>query len=319
MQPLDLVFAGTPDFAARHLEVLINSHHRVIAVYTQPDRRSGRGNKLQISPVKSCALSHGIPIYQPASLKEAEAQQQLAHLNADLMVVVAYGLILPQAVLDIPRFGCVNVHASLLPRWRGAAPIERAILAGDSATGVTIMQMDAGLDTGPMLLQQEVAIDADDSRESVQGKLAELGTHAILTVLDDFVAFQAQAVKQDDGLATYANKITKPESAIDWHRHAFIVRRQVAAGIGRYPAFSYLQGLRVRILDARVRPSAENAPPGTILAASKEGLFVRCGEDQLQITRIQLPGKNPVSIGEALNAYSQLLRVGNAFSSSEDG
>ena len=214
-QSLRIVFAGTPDFAARHLAALLSSEHEVIAVYTQPDRPAGRGKKLTASPVKTIALEHDIPVYQPENFKSDEAKQELADLNADIMVVVAYGLLLPQVVLDTPKLGCINVHGSILPRWRGAAPIQRSIWAGDAETGVTIMQMDIGLDTGDMLKIATLPIEASDTSASMYEKLAGLGPDALIDCLADIAAGKAEPVKQDDELANYAKKLSKEEARID--------------------------------------------------------------------------------------------------------
>ncbi|MDN5679892.1 MAG: methionyl-tRNA formyltransferase, partial [Ewingella sp.] len=206
-----IIFAGTPDFAARHLDALLTSEHEVVGVFTQPDRPAGRGNKLTPSPVKTLALEHGIPVFQPKSLRPAESQQLVAELNADVMVVVAYGLILPQAVLDMPKLGCINVHGSLLPRWRGAAPIQRSLWAGDSQTGITIMQMDVGLDTGNMLHKIECDIEPQDTSATLYNKLAELGPTGMLTTLQQLAEGSAKPEVQDEALVTYAEKLSKEE------------------------------------------------------------------------------------------------------------
>lgn len=228
-KPLRIIFVGTPDFAARHLSALIDSHHEVIGVYTQPDRPAGRGKKLTASPVKELALEHNIPVFQPENFKSDEAKQELVDQNADLMVVVAYGLLLPQAVLDTPKLGCINVHGSILPRWRGAAPIQRSIWAGDAETGVTIMQMDIGLDTGDMLKIATLPIEATDTSASMYDKLAELGPVALVDCLSDIADGSAIAQKQDDELANYAKKLSKEEAKIDWTMDAIAIERSVRA------------------------------------------------------------------------------------------
>ncbi len=228
-QALRIVFAGTPEFAAEHLKALLDTPHRIVAVYTQPDRPAGRGQKLMPSAVKSLALEHGLPVMQPQSLRNAEAQAELAALRADLMVVVAYGLILPQAVLDIPRLGCINSHASLLPRWRGAAPIQRAVEAGDAESGVTVMQMEAGLDTGPMLLKVSTPISAADTGGSLHDRLAALGPKAVVEAIAGLAAGTLHGEVQDDALATYAHKLNKDEARLDWSRPAVELERQVRA------------------------------------------------------------------------------------------
>lgn len=314
MPSLRLVFAGTPAFAATHLQALLRTRHRVLAVYTQPDRPAGRGNQLVASPVKALAVAHDIPIFQPRTLKDAEAQQQLRQLHPDLLVVVAYGLLLPQAVLDIPVHGCINVHASLLPRWRGAAPIERALLAGDAETGVTIMRMDAGLDTGAMLYKTSVNIGPDDTRMSLEEKLAQLGVNALLHVLDNLADCLAHAEVQDSGLATYAAKLEKSEAQIDWTASATVIDRQIRAGIGRNPAYAILGDQRVRVLAASPLALNSGKPPGTITDIQEGCLLVACGNGSLRIRELQLPGKNPASVAALLNAYRQLLYPGNRFS-----
>ncbi|MCP5347771.1 MAG: methionyl-tRNA formyltransferase [Gammaproteobacteria bacterium] len=310
MGPLNLVFAGTPEFAARHLESLLDGPHRILAVYTQPDRRAGRGKKLVPGPVKTLALQHGMPVRQPVTLKTAEAQQELRDFQPDLLVVVAYGLLLPEAVLQIPRLGCINVHASLLPRWRGAAPVERALLAGDPETGVTIMQMDAGLDTGAMLLRKTVPIEADDTRVTLEQKLVRAGTEALPYALDHLDELQSRGESQDDRDSTYARKLEKEEALIDWRLPALQIDRQIRAGIGRLPAYCLADSTRLRILEASPEPCQDNAHPGEILSFDRTGMRVRCGEGCLQVRRIQLPGKNPVSIADLLNARQDLLQPG---------
>lgn len=323
MSALKIVFAGTPGFAAQHLHALIAAGHQIIAVYTQPDRAAGRGKTLQASPVKELALRHRIPVLQPQSLKPEDAQQALAGLGADLMVVVAYGLLLPKAVLDIPPRGCINVHASLLPRWRGAAPIERALLAGDSETGVTIMQMDVGLDTGNMLYTLKTPIGSNDDRLTLEHRLAELGCQALLHTLANFDALQASAIVQDDSLSTYARKIEKSEALIDWHSSAAVIDRVVRAGIGRNPAYSFLLGQRLRVLKASPDMTPHSMAPGTIIDADKKGagthmfIEVACGEGRLMLEELQLPGKNPASVKDLLNSYRSLFAAGNRFCKSD--
>ena len=235
---LRIIFAGTPDFAAQHLQALLDGPHQVVAVYSQPDRPAGRGRKLTPSPVKALALEHAIEVQQPISLKPEAAQEMLASYQADVMVVVAYGLILPQVVLDTPRLGCINVHGSLLPRWRGAAPIQRAILAGDQRSGVTVMQMEAGLDTGPMLLEVETPIAINDSSASLYAKLAVLGCHSLTEALDGLKNSTLTAQVQDETKANYADKLTKAEGAIDWHQSAQQISLQVR-GLNPWPCLLY--------------------------------------------------------------------------------
>ena len=318
MQPLKIVFAGTPPFAAQHLETLLGTRHQVIGVYTQPDRAAGRGKHLHLGAVKSVALSHGLPVYQPASLRSPEEQQILFALKPDVMIVVAYGLLLPQAVLDIPKFGCINVHASLLPRWRGAAPIERALLAGDDATGITIMQMDKGLDTGAMLYKTSLNISATDDRQSLETKLAVIGREGLVHCLDNLLEIRKTPQIQDDSLSTYAHKLAKAESLIDWSRDAETVNRQIRSGIGRTPAFSHLQGERMRILQALPQISTAKVPPGTIVHANKNSLGVACTDSVLDISWLQMPGKNAMHIRDILNSRKELFAPGQRFTDSEN-
>ncbi|MFN3711220.1 MAG: methionyl-tRNA formyltransferase [Alishewanella aestuarii] len=307
--PLRIIFAGTPDFAACHLQALLTGTHQVVAVYTQPDRPAGRGQKLQPSPVKQLALQHDIPVYQPKSLKKAAAQQQLAAIDADLMVVVAYGLILPKAVLDMPRLGCINVHGSLLPRWRGAAPIQRALWAGDSETGITIMQMDEGLDTGAMLSKVSCPILATDTSASLYQKLAQLGPQALVAAVADLPALQQQAEAQNEQLANYAEKLSKDEARLDFNKDAAALEREIRA-FNPWPV-SYLelpQGT-VKVWQAQVASSL-SGPVGHILRADKTGIYIGCQQQVLQITQLQPPGKKPMSSADFLNGRAEWLTVG---------
>lgn len=301
MKPLNIIFAGTPDFAARHLQALINSHHNVIAVYTQPDRPAGRGKKLTASPVKELAVSHNIPVYQPGSLRKEPAQQELAALNADIMVVVAYGLILPKVVLDTPRLGCINVHGSILPRWRGAAPIQRALWAGDKETGVTIMQMDVGLDTGDMLLKTYLPIEDEDTSATLYEKLAQQGPDALLQALEGLANGTLTAEKQDEALANYAEKLSKEEARLDWSKSATQLWQEVRA-FNPWPV-SYFehQGNTIKVWQTQVSTTS-NAAPGTIISASKKGIEVATGDGVLTLLSMQLPGKKPLSVADILNA-----------------
>lgn len=302
MKPLNIIFAGTPDFAARHLQALINSHHNVIAVYTQPDRPAGRGKKLTASPVKELAVSHDIPVYQPGSLRKEPAQQELAALNADIMVVVAYGLILPKVVLDTPRLGCINVHGSILPRWRGAAPIQRALWAGDKETGVTIMQMDVGLDTGDMLLKTYLPIEDDDTSATLYEKLALQGPDALLQALEGLANGTLAAEKQDEALANYAEKLSKEEARLDWSKSATQLWQEVRA-FNPWPVIYFEhQGNTIKVWQTQVSTTSSNAAPGTIISASKKGIEVATGDGVLTLLNMQLPGKKPLSVADILNA-----------------
>ena len=309
-----IVFAGTPDFAAAHLTALLDAGHDVVAVFTQPDRPAGRGKKLQASPVKRVAQSRGLPIRQPESLRSEEQQAQLAEFRPELLIVVAYGLILPPKVLDIPSRACINVHASLLPRWRGAAPIERALLAGDQVTGVTIMLMDEGLDTGDMLYRVEVAIDESDTREDLAEKLVGAGCQALLHSLENFETLLPKAEKQRETDANYAEKLHKSESLINWNQPAVQVNRQIRAGIGRVPAFTLLAGDRIRILRARPQAVQPVQPPGTIVACTSDSFVVACEDSTLLVDRVQLPGKSPVAVRDILNSRPDLFAPGQGFS-----
>lgn len=308
-----VIFAGTPDFAARHLSALLaHKNIEVVATYTQPDRPAGRGKKLQPSAVKSLALSHNIPVEQPPSLKSESALQQLANYKADVMVVVAYGLLLPQAVLDTPKFGCVNVHGSLLPRWRGAAPIQRAIWAGDKVTGITIMQMDAGLDTGPMLHKVELPITTTDTSASLYEKLAELGPPALLHTLLALENGSVQSEIQDNALATYAAKLSKDEALIDWQQPADFIERCIRA-FNPWPGTEFfVDDQRVKVLDALVDAPQQSKPAGTILEASKQGILIQCGEGSvLRLLSLQPAGKKPMQCQDLLNARSHWFNVGS--------
>nr|WP_275446887.1 methionyl-tRNA formyltransferase [Pseudoalteromonas sp. McH1-42] len=304
-----IVFAGTPDFAAKHLAALIASHHDVVAVYSQPDRPAGRGKKLKASEVKTLALEHDLPVYQPQSLKSDDAQAELAALNADVMVVVAYGLLLPKAILDTPRLGCLNVHGSILPRWRGAAPIQRAIWAGDKETGVTIMQMDEGLDTGDMLHIATCPIDEDETSASLYNKLAELGPDALVATLDKLAAGTLNAEPQDDAQANYAKKLSKEEANIDWQLDALQIERNIRAFNPWPVCYTQMQGQTVKIWQAQV--VSNKGTPGQVLSADKNGITIACGEQALTITQLQPQGKKPMSAQDFLNGRSDWVAPGS--------
>lgn len=307
-----VIFAGTPDFAACHLQALLDAPGiDVVAVYTQPDRPAGRGKKLTPSPVKQLAEKHELPVQQPLNLKGVEQQAQLASYQADIMVVVAYGLILPAAVLATPRLGCINVHASLLPRWRGAAPIQRAIEAGDSESGVTIMQMDVGLDTGDMLLKAHCPIDADDTAASLHDKLAAIGPPALLTCLEELASGTAVAEKQDEALSNYAPKISKEEALLDWSLPAATLDLKIRA-LNPFPVcYTTLDGERLRIWRATPQQNDDTAlQPGDICRADRAGILVQTGRGQLLITELQLPGKKQLSAADVLNAHAPQFSPG---------
>lgn len=303
-----IVFAGTPEFAAEHLKALLASPHEIVAIYTQPDRPAGRGQKLMPSPVKQLAVDNAIAVLQPPTLRDPEAQAELAALKPDLMVVVAYGLILPQAVLDIPRLGCINSHASLLPRWRGAAPIQRAVQAGDAQSGVTVMRMEAGLDTGPMLLKVSTPISASDTGGSLHDRLAELGPPAVLQAIDGLDAGTLHGEVQDDALATYAHKLNKDEARLDWSRPAEELERLIRA-FNPWPiCHSTLGGEALKVLGARLAEG--KGTPGEILSASKDGLIVACGEQALCLTRLQLPGGKALNFSDLYNSRREKFASG---------
>lgn len=310
MNKLKLIFAGTPDFAARHLAALLSSDHEVVAVYTQPDKPAGRGQKLTASPVKELALAHDLPVYQPASLRNEEAQAELAALGADLMVVVAYGLILPKAVLDTPRLGCLNVHGSLLPRWRGAAPIQRAIWAGDSETGVTIMQMDVGLDTGAMIRKVSCPIASDETSASLYDKLAELGPQALVDTLDAMAAGDTAAEAQDDALANYAQKLSKEEARIDWSMEAVAIERCIRA-FNPWPiSWFEVAEQTIKVWQAEVIDSDHGQSAGTLLKADKQGIDVATGKGVLRLLTLQPPGKKAMSVPDLLNSRRDWFEPG---------
>lgn len=294
-QPLKIIFAGTPDFSVAPLQALLDSEHKVIAVYTQPDRPAGRGRKLTASPVKQLALEHDLPVFQPLSLKDGAAQAELAELQADIMVVVAYGLILPKAVLDMPKLGCLNIHASLLPRWRGAAPIQRAIQSGDAETGITIMQMDVGLDTGDMLYKVATPISSEDSAQTLHDRLMSMGAQAIIDTLADLQNLQQNAEVQDESLVTYAEKLSKAEAQIDWNKPASELQRAVQAYNPWPVAFCNFQNKPLRIWSSRVIEGDQSAEPGTVLAVEKDGVHVQTGDGILCLTQVQPAGKKAMA------------------------
>jgi len=306
-----IIFAGTPHFAASALEALLGAH-QVVAVLTQPDRPSGRGMQLTASPVKLLAQRHGIPLLQPATLKTADAQNELAALQADVMVVAAYGLILPKAVLQIPRHGCLNIHASLLPRWRGAAPIQRAILAGDSETGITIMQMDEGLDTGAMLLKRTCAITADDTAQTLHDKLAELGAQAILETLRLLELEQLHLEQQDARLATYAAKLSKGEAQLDWSADAAQLERAVRAYLPFPIANTLMRDTRIKILHANLHTAHQGeCVPGTVVAIDKARILVACGQAALGLEVLQKPGGKALPAAQFIQGFP--IKVGDRF------
>jgi methionyl-tRNA formyltransferase len=311
---MKIIFAGTPPFAAVALEALIAAGYEITLVLTQPDRPSGRGMKPVASPIKSLALRHGLTLLQPATLKQPELHTQLQAAGADLMVVAAYGLILPSPVLRVPRLGCLNIHASLLPRWRGAAPIQRAILAGDEQTGITIMQMDQGLDTGAILLQRAVPIAYDDTAQTLHDKLALLGALCIVEALTNLQQGTLAAVPQNENEATYAPKLEKDEAEINWRLTAEAASRAVHAFNPRPGAYARISGFPLKIWQARVSKGMEGAP-GEIVAAGRDGIAVACGEGTLVLEVVQKAGGIKMPVAEFLSGHP--LRPGDRFERSQ--
>lgn len=308
---LRIIFAGTPDFAARHLDALLSSGHNVVGVFTQPERPAGRGKKLMPGPVKALAEEHGLPVFQPASLRPEENQQLVADLNADVMVVVAYGLILPKAVLDMPRLGCINVHGSLLPRWRGAAPIQRSLWAGDAETGVTIMKMDVGLDTGDMLYKLSCPITPEDTSATLYDKLAELGPQGLIKTLEQLAEGTAKPEVQDEALVTYAEKLSKDEALLDWALPAAQLERCIRAFNPWPMSWMVIDDQPVKVWKASVIESHVQAAPGTIVEANKQGIQVATAEGILNLESLQPAGKKAMSVQDLLNSRREWFIPGN--------
>ncbi|XYQ54436.1 methionyl-tRNA formyltransferase [Pectobacterium carotovorum] len=308
---LRIIFAGTPDFAARHLDALLSSGHEVVGVFTQPDRPAGRGNKLTPSPVKVLAEQHSIPVFQPKSLRPEENQAMVQALNADVMVVVAYGLILPQPVLSMPRLGCINVHGSLLPLWRGAAPIQRALWAGDSETGVTIMQMDVGLDTGAMLHKISCPILQQDTSATLYDKLAELGPRGLLETLEQLADGSAVSEAQNDALATYAEKLSKEEARLNWQLSAEQLERCIRAFNPWPVSYFIVDEQPVKVWKAEVIAKAHASQPGTIIQADKQGIQVATADGILNIQELQPAGKKVMGSQDLLNSRREWFVPGN--------
>lgn len=302
---MKLVYMGTPAFAVRPLEALLAAGHRICAAVTQPDRPKGRGGRVQVSPVKACALAHGIPVLQPARIRDAEPVRQLRELQADAFVVAAFGQILSQEILDIPPFGCLNIHASLLPAYRGSAPVEWAILNGESQTGVTIMQMDAGIDTGDMLLKRAVPILEEDTDESLLGRLAETGSGLIVEALEALEKGTLRPEKQNGEESSYVPMLTKAMGQIDWTESALQIGRKVR-GLYSWPgAYTFYQGKQLKLLRAKAEEAARGADarfaPGTVTEAEKDSLTVAAGDGQLRIFEVQLEGKKRMPVRDFLN------------------
>jgi methionyl-tRNA formyltransferase len=311
-----ILFAGTPDFAASALKALLNSRHEILAVYTQPDRPAGRGRKLAFSPVKELAISKNIAVEQPLNFKDPENLETLQSFQADIMIVAAYGIILPRAVLEAFPLGCINIHASLLPRWRGAAPIQRAVLAGDSETGITIMKMDEGLDTGDMLLKKPVAISETDTGSSLHDKLAKLGGQAIEEALDSFELLNEQRCQQDEALVTYAQKLEKKEAHIYWNQDAATIARQIRAFNSWPVSFAKLEDKNIRIWHAEAVEQEHSHQPGEIVQHEWQGkasIIVACKSGLLKIDALQLPGKKILGANEVLNSKRDVFQLGKCF------
>lgn len=313
MSSLRIVFAGTPDFAALSLRALLASQHRLVGVLTQPDRPAGRGKKPQQSDVKILASEHQLTVLQPENLRGADIAQQLRDWAPDVMVVVAYGLLIPQAILDIPRFGCINVHGSLLPRWRGAAPVHRAIAAGDGESGVTIMHMEAGLDTGPMLLRRATPIYPDDTGGSLYQRIADLGAAALVEVLDDLPRYLAGAEIQPAEGVTYAHKLTKDEAQLDWSLPARVLHDRIRAFNPWPVTWTSFGGQALRIWASE--PGTGRGAPGTVLSVdAARSIEVACGEGSLHILKAQLPGKRPLPTSDLLSGRADQLTPGQLLS-----
>jgi len=317
LKPLNIIFAGTPDFAAQHLAALIDSQHNVVAVYCPPDKPAGRGKKLTACATKLLALENNLPVEQPVNFKETSDQQQLAQYNADVMVVVAYGLLLPEVILTAPHLGCINVHGSLLPKWRGAAPIQRSLEAGDQKTGVTIMQMDKGLDTGDMILTAECTIESSDTSATIYEKLAQLGPKALVDTLALMMANTHKGLKQNNDLATYAHKLDKNEAEIDWNLTADEVDRKIRAYIPWPVAqFTFTENSqhnkqhRIRIWQASVKEIETTQPVGSIISVDKQGIVVATAKGAICLEVIQLPNKKALPIKDILNGRADWFTVG---------
>jgi methionyl-tRNA formyltransferase len=309
-----VIFAGTPEFSVPALEALIDAGHQVVAVYTQPDRQSGRGRKTRPSPVKLCALNHGIVIEQPTTMKDGA--ERMKEFSADVMVVVAYGIILPAEILQTPRYGCLNIHASLLPRWRGAAPIQRAIEAGDSESGITIMQMDTGLDTGEILATYAVAIKPSDTAESLHDRLAVTGALAITDVLANLLYYQDNSTPQQNEGVTYAKKISRDEAIIDWAENCSLLARRIRAFNPWPGSQTWYKGIKLQIWQAECCNEVHTSEPGVILSAYRSGIRIACGIGVLEIQKLQRPGGKALQVADFLNGMP--LDTGTMLKSAPD-
>ncbi len=314
---LRIIFAGTPDFAASALNALINKGYNIVATYTQPDRPAGRGKKMHKSPVKQLAERHNIPVYQPLNFKDDTDQQALKRLDADLMIVAAYGIILPKAVLDTPKRGCINIHASILPRWRGAAPIQRAIQAGDTETGITIMQMDEGLDTGNILWVKKTAITENDNGGTLHDRLADLGAEAMIEALERLDTSELTNEQQDDQQACYAHKLSKADAEIDWTQTAKSIQLTIRAFNPWPVAYAIETGERIRLFEAEIVENNTDKSPGTVINKTRDGVVVVCGEGAINIKKLQLPGAKAMSVSDFVNGGKAMLEIDTLLTSTE--
>jgi methionyl-tRNA formyltransferase len=308
---VNIIFAGTPEFAASHLDFLLNNNQNITAVLTQPDRPAGRGNKMTASAVKQLSLKRGLRVLQPASLKSTTIEDHLVALNADLIVVVAYGVILPKSIIKIPTFGCINVHASLLPKWRGAAPIQRAIEAGEKETGVSVMQIDEGLDTGPVICQSQCFIKPSDTAGDLLRTLSKIGCPSLLRCIELIKTGSATLIPQDHDRSSYAPKITKSEAFIDWSEDAQQIERKIRAFNPSPVAYTTLNSIRIKIWRAQPIEKLSTTPPGVILSDDKKGLAVACRDKCLRLLEVQFPGKSRIKVADLLNSNASFLAEGN--------
>lgn len=313
MSPLNIIFAGTPKFGLPCLDALFHLKHQIIAIYTQPDRPAGRGRKLHPSAVKTWAIDHQVPVFQPVNFRDLDEAATLASLKPDLLIVIAYGLILPRRILSIPRLGCVNVHASLLPCWRGASPIQQAILHGDELSGVSIMQMASGMDTGDILAKVHYRLHSSETAGSLHDKLAQLAIEPLLITVDALATGYSNPIAQDDSLATYAGKINKQDALIHWQHDAYSIDRQIRAYNPWPIAYTYMGSDAVRIHQAEVEHTASAAKPGTIIAIDKQGILVATGKAHVRIVGLQFAGGKVLSVADWLNSGRLQLEVGQIF------
>jgi len=311
---MNIIFSGTPEFAVPALEALLNSKHKVIAVYTQPDRPQGRGLKVTPSPIKQLAITYELPIYQPETLRDPQIIQQLHDLHPDLFIDVAYGLFIPEEILNLPRYGCINIHPSLLPRWRGASPVQAAILAGDKITGVSIIKINQEFDAGNILKQQEIPIENHDTAATLLQYLAKIGAELLLEVLTEIENGQVKEIAQNNAFNTYATKIKKEDAKIAWNISAQGIERMIRAYNPWPIAYTTLSGETIRIWEAKILPH-ENATPGTIVNIDKNGIDIATKNGILRVIKLQLPGKKVLTAAEVLNSHQKLFVKNHSFSS----